>query len=105
VPELIDMADITQRISQERIIQLMNLQVLGNKKIPTVIRRRLYQAIVVNIALRESESWALKEENRAKLETFHHSCLDRICGWGNEGNGRLLLEIDQRGGRELSPII
>jgi hypothetical protein len=27
------------------------------------------------------ESWALKEENRAKLESFHHSCLRRICGW------------------------
>ncbi len=82
VPELNDRADITQRISQARkLFNSMNRQVLSNKKIPIDIRRRLYQAIVVNIALWGSESWALKEENRAKLETFHHSCLRRICGW------------------------
>jgi hypothetical protein len=45
------------------------------------IRRRLYTAIVVNIALWGCESWALKEENRAKLEASHHSCPRRICGW------------------------
>jgi hypothetical protein len=28
-----------------------------------------------------SESWALEEENRSKLEMFHHSCLRRICTW------------------------
>jgi hypothetical protein len=55
----------------------MYRQVLGNEKIRMDIRRRLYQAIVVNIARWGSESWALKEENRAKLETFHHSCLRR----------------------------
>jgi hypothetical protein len=59
----------------------MNRQVLGNNKIRMDIRRRLYEAIVVNIALWGSESWALKEENRAKLEAFHHGCLRRICGW------------------------
>jgi hypothetical protein len=61
----------------------MNRQVLGNKRIPMDMRRRLYQAIVVNIALWGSEGWAaLKEENRAKLETLHHNCcLCRICGW------------------------
>jgi hypothetical protein len=58
----------------------MNKQLLSNKKIPIEIRRRLYQAIVVNIALWGSESWALKEANRSKLEAFHHGCLRRICG-------------------------
>jgi hypothetical protein len=43
------------------------------------IRHRLYQAIVANIALWGSESWALKEEDRSKLETFHHNCLRRMC--------------------------
>jgi hypothetical protein len=76
----------------------MNRQVLGSNKIRMEIRRRLYTAIVVNIALWGSESWALKEENRAKLETFHHSCLRWICEWTmwdvaerritNEENGR-----------------
>jgi hypothetical protein len=60
VPELNDTADITERISQARkLFGSMNKQLLGNKKIPIDIRRRLYQAIVVNIAL--WGSWALKE--------------------------------------------
>ena len=81
VPNLSDMEDITERISQaRRLFNSMNRQVFSNKKIRMDIRRRLYQAIVVNIALWGCESWALKEENRAKLETFHHSCLRRICG-------------------------
>ena len=50
VPELNDTADITERISQaRRLFGSMNRQVLSNKKIPIDIRRRLYQAIVVNI--------------------------------------------------------
>jgi hypothetical protein len=59
----------------------MNRQALSNKKIPIDIRRRLYQAIVVNTALWGNASWALKEENRSKLEKFHHSCLYRIGKW------------------------
>jgi hypothetical protein len=50
----------------------MNQQVLSNKRTPIDIRRRLYQAIVVYIRLWGSESWALKEEDISKLETFHH---------------------------------
>jgi hypothetical protein len=68
-------------ISQARkLFGSMNKQLLGNKKIPVDIRRRLYQALVVNIALWGSESWALKEADRAKLEVFHHDCLRRMCG-------------------------
>jgi pterin-4a-carbinolamine dehydratase len=46
----------------------------GNKKIPIDISVAVfYQAIaVVNIVLWGSESWALKEANRSKLEAFHH---------------------------------
>jgi hypothetical protein len=48
------MVDITQWISQARkLFKPMNRQELGNKQIPMDIRRRLYQAIVVNIALSE----------------------------------------------------
>jgi hypothetical protein len=72
VPELSDTADITERISQARkLFGSMNKQLLGNKKIPIDIRRRLYQALVVNIALWGCESWALKEADRSKLEAFH----------------------------------
>jgi hypothetical protein len=39
----------------------MNKQLLSNKRIPIDIRRRLYQAIVINIALWGSESWSLKK--------------------------------------------
>jgi hypothetical protein len=56
VPELSDTADITLRISQAR-----NL-LLSYKQIPVYFRCRLYQAIVVNVALWGSESCALKEE-------------------------------------------
>jgi hypothetical protein len=64
-----------------RQFNFMKRQVFSNKKIRMDIRRRLYAAIVVNIALWGSENWALKEEKRAKLETFDHSCFRRICGW------------------------
>jgi hypothetical protein len=76
-------ADTTiQRTSQARkLFSSMNEQVFRNKTIPIDFRRRLYQAIVVNIALWRNESWALKEENRKTLETFHHTCLRRICKW------------------------
>jgi hypothetical protein len=50
----------------------------NDKKITIDIRRRLYQAIVVNIVLWGSESRALKEANRSKLEAFHHGCLCRM---------------------------
>jgi hypothetical protein len=81
VPDLSDMADTTQRISQARNpFNSMNQQVLGDNKIRMDIHFRLCEAIVGNMALWGSKSWALKEENRAKLETFHHSCLRRMDG-------------------------
>jgi hypothetical protein len=71
---------ITERISQARkLFGSMSKQLLSNKKIPIDIRRRLYQAMVVNIALWGSESWAL-ERSRSKLEAFHHGCLRKMCG-------------------------
>jgi hypothetical protein len=51
VPELNDTADITERISREKAIRLHEQAITGQQKIPIDIRRRLYQAIVVNIAL------------------------------------------------------
>jgi hypothetical protein len=82
VPELSDTVDINERISQARkLFGSMRKQLLGNKQIPIEFRRRLYQATVVNIALRGWESWTLKEADRAKLEAFHHGCLRKMCGW------------------------
>jgi hypothetical protein len=82
VPKLNDTADITERISQARkLFGSTKKQPLSNKQIPIDIRRRLYQATVVNIALWICESWALKEADRSKLEAFHHGCLRRMCGW------------------------
>jgi hypothetical protein len=82
VPNLCDTADIKERISQARkLFGSTRKQRLGNKQIPIDIRRRLYQATVVNIALCGCESWALKEADRSKLEAFHHGCLRKICGW------------------------
>jgi hypothetical protein len=57
----------------------MNQQVLSSRKIFMYIRRSFYQAIVANIALWGSESWALKEEDRSKLEAFHHNCFRRCA--------------------------
>jgi hypothetical protein len=61
VPELNVTADITERISQARkLFVSMNKQLLSNKQIPIDIR----QAIVVNIALWGSESWALERSRK-----------------------------------------
>jgi hypothetical protein len=80
MPDLNDTADITGRISQARkLFNSRNQQVLSKNIIPIDIHRRLYQAIVVHIGLWGNESWALKEEDRNKLETFHHNCLRRMC--------------------------
>jgi hypothetical protein len=43
-------------------------RVLSNKKIRIDIRRRLYQAIAVDIALWGSDSLALREKDRSKLQ-------------------------------------
>jgi hypothetical protein len=82
VPDLSDTEDITERLTQGRkLFGAIRKQLLCNKQIPIDIRRRLYQATVMNIALWGCESWALKEADRSKLETFHHKCLRKMCGW------------------------
>jgi hypothetical protein len=52
VPELNDMAAITEWIRQARkLFGSMKKQLLSNKRIRIDIRRRFYQVIVVNVAL------------------------------------------------------
>jgi hypothetical protein len=103
VPELSDMADITQRISQaRRLFNSMNRQVFSNKKIRIDICRRLYEAIVVNIALWGCESWALEEENRAKYVSPQLSLQDmRVDDVGHSGETDHERR-DQKNCRELT---
>jgi hypothetical protein len=52
VPQINDMADINEVISKARkLFSSMKKQLLSSKQVLNDIRRRLYQAIVVNIAL------------------------------------------------------
>jgi hypothetical protein len=87
VPDLSVTEDIKERISQARkLFGSMRKQLLctSNKQIPIDIRRKLYQATVVNIALGEAD--------RSKLEAFDHGCLRKMCGWTIVGCSR---ETDQ----------
>jgi hypothetical protein len=53
--------------SSEKAIRLHEQAILGNKKIPIDIRRRLYQAIVVNIALWERKLGTERADRNWKL--------------------------------------
>ena len=78
-PELNDSNDIKKRIDQaQRAYYALNRNILRNNKIPTHLRLRIYNAIVINLLLWGCESWALKEEDRRKLEVCHHRCLRRM---------------------------
>jgi hypothetical protein len=63
----------------EKAIRLHEQAITGQQNIPIDIRRRLYQAIVVNIALWEAKAGHWKTD-RSKLEAFHHECLRKMCG-------------------------
>jgi hypothetical protein len=85
--ELNDTVDITERgISLARklfnSIQFNSISEPAppqQQKDPDRDPSQALQAIVANIALWGIESWARKEENSTKLETFHNSCLRRMC--------------------------
>jgi hypothetical protein len=80
VPSLCDTTDIKARIGKARgLFYSMNKALLCNQSIPIRTRCHFYQAIVVNIVLWGCESWALKAEDRTRLERFHRHCLRRIC--------------------------
>lgn len=78
-PDLNDSKDIKKRIDQaQRAYYALNQNVLRNNKIPITLRLRIYNAIVINLLLWGCESWAIKEEDRRKLEVCHHRCLRRM---------------------------
>jgi hypothetical protein len=74
VPELNDTADITERISQARKLFGSMNAITGQQKIPIDIRRRLYQAIVVNSSTKLAE--------QTKTGSFHHGCLRKM--WADD---------------------
>jgi hypothetical protein len=78
-PSLNDSHDVDKRIDQaSKAFYAMNKNVFRKREIPIKLRLRTYQAIIVNLALWGCESWALKEDDRRKLEVFHHRCLRRM---------------------------
>jgi hypothetical protein len=79
VPELNDTADITERISQARkLFGSMNKQLLHKKD--TDHPSQALSSDCCEYSTLGSESWALKEADRSKLEAFHHGCLRKMCG-------------------------
>jgi hypothetical protein len=78
-PKLNDTADIEKRISQaSKVFCAMNKNVFRRRETPVSLRLRTHQAIIVNPGPWGCESWALKENDRRKLEAFHHRCLRRM---------------------------
>jgi exonuclease III len=78
-PELNDSNDVQLRIDQaSKAFYAMNKNVFRRKEISSELRLRTYNAIIVNLLLWGCESWALKEEDRRRIEVFHHRSLRRM---------------------------
>jgi hypothetical protein len=78
-PELNDSNDVQARIDQaSKAFYAMNKNVFRNKEISSTLRLRTYNAIIVNLLLWGCESWALKEEDRRRIEVFHNRSLRRM---------------------------
>jgi hypothetical protein len=56
----------------------MNKNIFRRKNISSKLRLRTYNTIIVNLLLWGCKSWALKEEDRRRIEVFHHSSLQRM---------------------------
>jgi hypothetical protein len=56
----------------------MNKNVFRRRETLISLRLRTCQAIIANLGLWGCESWALKENDRRKVEVFHHRCLRRM---------------------------
>jgi hypothetical protein len=78
-PELNDSNDVQTRIDQaSKAFYAMNKNIFRRKEISSTLRLRTYNAIIVNLLLWGCESWALKEEDRRRIEVFHHRSLRRM---------------------------
>ena len=71
--------DVQTRINKAQSL-FFNLSKLlfRNIDISIDIRRRVYVATVINILLWGCEAWALKVEDRRRLEVFHMRCCRRM---------------------------
>ena len=52
----------------------------SNKSITKSLKVRLYQALILPIAIYASETWTLKAEDQRKLEVFEMRCLRVLLG-------------------------
>jgi hypothetical protein len=77
--DLNDSEDINKRIKQSTAaFATLGPNVLCNKRISRKLRLHTYEAIIVNLLLWGCESWAIKENDRQRLETCHHRCIRRM---------------------------
>jgi len=70
-----DSEEIKKRIQKATAGFAVMKNLLQNKSIPIILRKRTYDATVLNILLFGCESWALKKKDRNKLEACHHKFL------------------------------
>jgi hypothetical protein len=74
-----DSEDINRRIKQATAaFASLSDNILRNKKISKKLRKRTYEAIIINLLLWGCESWAIKEKDRQRLEVCHHRCMRRM---------------------------
>ena len=73
-----DSKEIKTRIQKTTGAFAKMKELLQNQSIPKKLRKRTYEATVLNVLLFRCESWALKAQDRTKLEACHHKCLRAI---------------------------
>ena len=74
-----DNLDISNRISlAAKAFFSLSKQVFRNKLLDIKTRAMAYKTLVLNVLLWGCEAWALTQEQRRRLEVFHHRCLRRI---------------------------
>jgi hypothetical protein len=74
--ELNDSNNVHLQINQaSKAFYVMNKNILRCKDIISNLCLRTYNAIIVNLLLWGSESWAPKEEDRRRIKVFHHQSL------------------------------
>ena len=70
-----DSLDVKARIQKATGAFAKMSKMLRERKISKTLRLRIYKATVLNILLFGCECWALKAEDRRKLESCHHRFL------------------------------
>ena len=67
------------------------------------VKRELYENVVKQTVIYDSETWSLSTQERRKIEIFEMTCLRNICGIGRADRLRNSL-ITERYGCELSVL-